>query len=153
MLKAIPICTALLGAWPCLRAWLADAYDVFATVLWIGGYFDESLRYMMKLYHACAEYYGENHQMTASIALRVGAVYHNSLGFDQAKQWYQNALEILQKSEPYNVEYHYQVMSASFKLARAERHAGNCALAMEYLAAAERAIAQYREKKGGETSF
>lgn len=153
VLKALPICTALLGAWPCLRAWLADTYDAFATVLWIGGYFDESLHYMMKLYQACVAYYGEIHQMTASVALRVGAVYHNSLRFDQAKQWYQKAFEILQNSEPYNVEYHHRVMSASFKLARAERHEGNCNLAMEYLSAAERAMAQYREKKGGGASF
>ena len=151
--KAVPICRALLSMWSKPRAWMADSYDALATVLWIGGYFDESLRYMMALYRECIAYYGEIHQVTGAIALRVAAVYHNSLRFPQAKQWYQTALEILQKSKPHNSEYHYRVMQAAFKMARAERHEGNPDSAMAYLETAQQASAQYRNTKAGRIAF
>ena len=151
--KAVPVCRGLLSMWSKPRAWLADCYDTFATVLWISGYFDESLKYMMALYRECVDYYGEIHQITGSIALRVAAVYHNSLRFSQAKQWYQTGLETLQKSKPYNSEYYYRVMQAAFKMARAERHEGNLSLAMEYFDTAEQAIMRYRTEKENSRIF
>ena len=108
---------------------------------------------MMALYRACVDYYGEIHQITGSIALRVAAVYHNSLRFAKAKQWYLTALEILQKSKPHNSEYYYRVMQAAHKMARAERHEGNYTSAMAYLETAERASAQYRDTKAGRIAF
>ncbi len=141
--KAIPICFALLDAWPTPRAWLADSFDAFATVLWIGGYFGESLQYMLRLYHSCEAYYGAIHQVTGSIALRVGAVYHNSMQFAQAKVWYQRALEILRVSKPHNVLYYYRLAQATHKLCRDARHEGLYAEAERYCQESMEALKRY----------
>lgn len=141
--KAIPICFALLDAWAVPRPWLADSFDAFATVLWIGGYFEESLQYMLRLYHSCEDYYGTVHQVTGSIALRVGAVYHNSMQFAQAKVWYQRALEILRASKPHNVLYYYRLAQAAHKLCRDARHKGLYAEAEKYCQESMEALKRY----------
>lgn len=146
--RAVPICFSLLDAWPALRAWLADSYDVFATVLWIGGYFGESLQYMLRLYQSCEEYYGTVHQVTGSIAMRVGAVYHNSMQFSSAKAWYQKALEILQTCKPYNALYFCRLAQAAHKLCRNDRHEGRYASATVYCQEALDAFAQYERLVG-----
>lgn len=146
--KAIPICFALLDAWPAPRAWLADSFDAFATVLWIGGYFEESLQYMLRLYHSCEDYYGPVHQVTGSIALRVGAVYHNSMQFTEAKVWYQRALDILRASKPHNVLYYYRLAQAAHKLCRNARHEGRYAEAEAYCQESMAALKQYENTVG-----
>lgn len=146
--KAIPICFALLDAWPVPRAWLADSYDAFATVLWIGGYFQESLRYMLRLYGSCEDYYGRIHQVTGSIALRVGAVYHNSMQFAEAKVWYEKALDILRRSQPYNVLYYYRLAQAAHKLCRNARHEGRYDAAEAYGRESMEALRRYESTAG-----
>lgn len=146
--KAVPICFSLLDAWPVFRAWLADSYDVFATVLWIGGYFGESLQYMLRLYRSCEEHYGTVHQVTGSIAMRVGAVYHNSMQFSNAKAWYQKALEILRTCKPYNALYFYRLAQAAHKLCRNDRHEGRYASAAVYCRESLEAFAQYKNLVG-----
>lgn len=141
--KAIPICFALLDAWAVPRPWLADSFDAFATVLWIGGYFKESLQHMLRLYQSCEDYYGTVHQVTGSIALRVGAVYHNSMQFARAKVWYQRALEILRASKPYNVLYYYRLAQAAHKLCRDARHKGLYAEAERYCQESMEALKRY----------
>lgn len=146
--KAIPICFALLDAWPTPCAWLADSFDTFATVLWIGGYFEESLYHMLRLYRSCEDYYGPVHQVTGSIALRVGAVYHNSMQFTQAKVWYQRALDILRASKPHNVLYYYRLAQAAHKLCRNARHEGLYAEAEAYCREAMEALKRYADTVG-----
>lgn len=146
--KAIPICFALLDAWPAPCAWLADSFDTFATVLWIGGYFKESLHHMLRLYRSCEDYYGAIHQVTGSIALRVGAVYHNSMQFAEAKVWYQKALETLRASKPHNVLYHYRLAQAAHKLCRNARHEGQYAEAEAYCQEAMEALKRYADTVG-----
>ena len=146
--KAIPICFALLDAWPTPCAWLADSFDIFATVLWIGGYFEESLYHMLRLYRSCEDYYGPVHQVTGSIALRMGAVYHNSMQFTEAKVWYQRALDILRASKPYNVLYYYRLAQAAHKLCRNARHEGLYAEAEAYCREAIEALKRYADTVG-----
>ena len=148
VVKAVPICFSLLDAWPTPRAWLADSYDVLATVLWIGGYFGESLEYMLRLYRSCEEYYGPVHQVTGSIAMRVGAVYHNSMQFSSAKLWYQKALEILRTCKPYNALYFYRLAQAAHKLCRNDRHEGKYASAADYCREALEAFERYEALVG-----
>lgn len=151
--EAVPICRSLLSMWSRPRAWLSACYDTFATVLWIGGYYDESLSHEMALYRECAAYYGEIHQVTGAIALRVAAVYHNSLQFEQAKHWYLIGLETLQKSIPYNHEYSRLLLLAAQKLARAERHEGHPDRAMAYVSIAEQVIMQCRTEAESARTF
>ena len=141
--KAVPICFALLCFWPKLRAWLFGAYDSFITVLWIGGYFKEALDYVMRLYRECMSYYGCSHQVTGEIALRVAAVYHNSLRFQEAKEWYGRAFRILKGSEPYNARYQFHLMQAAIKMCRNERHEGKYESALLYWNEAEQALERY----------
>lgn len=141
--KAIPICLALLSRWSKPRAWMADTYDSYATVLWIGGFFEESLQYMMALYRECIAYYGEIHQVTGSIALRVAAVYHNSLCFDEAWEWTDRALNTLYASKPYNILYDLRLAQAAHRQCRNKRHQGLFEEALHYEAEAEQAMEQY----------
>ncbi|MGI5929884.1 NB-ARC domain-containing protein [Pseudoflavonifractor sp.] len=148
VVKAVPVCFSLLDAWPTPRAWLADSYDTFATVLWIGGYFGESLQYMLRLYQSCEEHYGAVHQVTGSIAMRVGAVYHNSMQFSSAKAWYQKALEILRKCRPYNALYFYRLAQAAHKMCRNDRHEGRYVSALAYCREALEAFGRYENLVG-----
>ena len=148
VIKAVPICFSLLNAWPTPRAWLADSYDTFATVLWIGGYFGKSLQFMLRLYRNCEEHYGPVHQVTGSIAMRVGAVYHNSMQFSSAKTWYQKALDILRTCKPCNVLYFYRLAQAAHKLCRNDRHEGHYASAAAYCQEALEAFERYVDVVG-----
>lgn len=146
--KAVPICFSLLDAWPEPRAWLADSYDAFATVLWIGGYFPQSLHYMLRLYQSCVNHYGAVHQVTGSIALRVGAVYHNSMQFEQAREWYERALAILRESRPFTHLYYYRLAQAAHKMCRNDRHEGKYESALAYCQEALSALKQYNALSG-----
>ena len=148
VVKAVPICFSLLDAWSAPRAWLADSYDTFATVLWIGGYFREALQYMLRLYQSCEESYGTVHQITGSIAMRVGAVYHNSMQFSSAKIWYQKSLEILRTCKPYNAFYFYRLAQAAHKMCRNDRHEGRYASAAAYCREALEAFGRYEKLVG-----
>lgn len=141
--KAVPIYLSLLSHWHRPRAWLADTYDSFATVLWIGGYFEESLKYMMALYQECISYYGEIHQVTGSIALRVAAVYHNCLRFEEAWAWTERALDILHASTPYNILYDLRLAQAAHRQCRNKRHQGLFDEALHYGRESEQAMERY----------
>lgn len=144
--RAIPICFAFLQAWAKPKAWQYVAYDVFTNALCMGGYFEEAQVYKKKLYRSCVDYYGEIHQITGYVAIRVGAMYHNSLQFAEAKVWYQKAYDILSQSKPYNGLFEYQRMQAAHTLCRNDRHEGKYDSAMRYLEECLRAHACYMEQ-------
>ena len=45
------------------------------------------------------EYYGENHQLTGQMALRLGAVYHNRQEYEKSRTWYLWGLQILENCQ------------------------------------------------------
>ncbi len=130
--EALPICRSILSAFSQPAPWLSDVMDAFITVLWIGGHFKEAEVHCLKLFHACEDYYGTPHQITGKIALRVAAIYHNSMRFDEAYLWYQKAYDILISAEMINSDYHYICMQAAEKLSRHYRHRERYADAKEY---------------------
>lgn len=144
--KAVPICFALLRAWSIQMAWLFDAYDVLTNAIFMGGYFQEAQDYKKKLYWACAEYYGVDHQITGQAAMRVGAMYHNSLQFADAKEWYQKAFTVLKDSKPYNIFHELVRMQAAQTLCRNDRHEGKYESAMWYLEYSLQAHQRYMQQ-------
>jgi hypothetical protein len=143
--KAVPVCLEILKKWEHKKAWLAQEYDAFATVLWIGGYFNESLNSMKELYEECENYYGKIHQITGFVSLRVAAVYHNSMRFEQARGWYENAYDILNACQPYNGFYELWRMQAIHKLARMARSDGENEKALKLLKECEIAMDKFIE--------
>lgn len=92
------------------------------------------------------EYYGEIHQITGYMSTRVGAMYHNSLQFAEAKEWYKRAYDILYQSRHYNGFYEYRCMQAAYTLCRNARHEAKYDSAMQYLEECLRAHARYMEE-------
>lgn len=113
---------ALIKAFPSPAPWLAEAFDELATFLWIQQYFREAKAYILKTYEAVEQYYGDRHQMTGQIALRVAAAYYNSLEFEEAKKWYWKGYEILRNCPPLNQFYALSQSLVLHKIARMFRY-------------------------------
>ncbi len=95
------------------------------TFLWIQGYYEEAEQYSKDLYQAVKEYYGECHQITGQMALRLAAVYHNSLAHEKSREWYIRGVEILEKCKPFNQLHLYWLASGYGKVARLLWHDGD----------------------------
>lgn len=113
---------AFVKAFPAPAPWLAEAFDELATFLWIQQYFQEAKSYILKTYKAVEQYYGNKHQMTGQIALRVAAAYYNNLEFEEAEKWYWKGYEILQSCPPLNPFYDFFQSSVHHKIARMYRY-------------------------------
>lgn len=135
---------AVIKAFPNPAAWLAAEFDELATYLWIQGYFKDAEEYALRIMRNTRTYYGENHQVTGQIALRVAAVYESALHFERANAWYQRSLEILQDSRAENRKYYLHLMTAYCKNARAKRHEGMLREAEALLDQAEASLRNYR---------
>lgn len=141
--SALPVCRSILNAWPSPEPLLSNAFDAFITVLWIGGHFREAEGHALQLFRACEETYGAHHQQTGRMALRVAAVYHNSMRFPPAFRWYQKAYDILTLSPHDNAEYHFLLMQAADKLSRHYRHNDAFTQATDFWCIAEEAWTRY----------
>lgn len=124
---------AFIKAFPSPAPWLAEAFDELATFLWIQQYFKEAKAYILKTYEAVEQYYGDRHQMTGQIALRVGALYYNALEFEEANRWYWKAYEILKVCPPMDHFFAFYQSSALHKLARMSRHEGRFTEGMHFI--------------------
>ncbi len=122
VLTALPICRSILQTWTKPEARLSDTFDAFITVLWIGGHFREAEKHVLRLFAVCGKEYGMHHQQTGRIALRVAAVYHNGMRFDEAFLWYQRAYDILRHAPKADIEYDFLLMQTADKLSRHYRH-------------------------------
>lgn len=113
-----PCIFSLLKAFPEPEPWMASAFDRLATFLWLQGYFKEAEQYELKIYHAVKDYYGEKHQLTGQMALRVAAVYYNQMDSGRAEEWYLRGLTQLKGCKPLNQEYSVVLLQALNKTAR-----------------------------------
>lgn len=76
---------------------LLKKYDEFATLLWVQGYFDEAEKIAKRSYERAVAGCGEGDKLTAYLAGRVAAVYHNRSMHAEADQWYQKSLECFEQ--------------------------------------------------------
>ena len=118
MIKRLPAVRSVLMYLPETPAWLSDALDRIYTYLWVMEDYALSERCYLKLYKTILAACGENSQNTGWMALRVAAVYHNSLRFDEAERWYDRSLQILRRCVPKNADILWQRVEACGKCMR-----------------------------------
>lgn len=136
---------AFCKAFPRPVPWLADAFDELATFLWIHGYFQESQKYITAVYQSVKEYYGECHQITGQIALRVAAVYHNATEYDLGEKWYFTALHILENCPAHDQMHLLHLSTAYCKVARQFRHRSELTQAEEAIEKALLSLKRFRD--------
>ncbi len=141
-----PYVFAFIKAFPQPAPWLAEAFDELVTFLWIQGYYQESEHYSRKLFHSVKEYYGENHQLTGQMALRLGAVYHNRQEYEKSRTWYLWGLQILENCRPFNQLYRLHLVSAYHKTARLLWHSGDLEHGTEAIEKALKSLEVFRSE-------
>ncbi len=113
-----PYVLAFVEAFPRPAPWLAEAMDELVVLLWIQGYVQEAEQYSRMLYASVLEYYGENHQITGQMVLRLGTVYRHKQAYEKSRNWYLRGLSILENCRPFNQFYLLHLVSAYHKVAR-----------------------------------
>ena len=141
--KLEPYVFALIRAFPSPAAWMAGEFEKLSTWLWIQGYYEEAQHWQKKIFDCTEKYYGENHQMTGEMALRMAAVYYNSMDREEADRWYRRAYQVLLQCEPMDSRHKRLLASVCGKLSRNYRLAGEVDPASEYLDKAVHYFQQY----------
>ncbi|MCD8150371.1 MAG: NB-ARC domain-containing protein [Clostridiales bacterium] len=140
--KLEPYVFALIRAFPSPAAWMAGELEKLSTWLWIQGYYEEAKRWQKKIFDSTEKYYGGNHQMTGEMALRMAAVYYNSMDREEADRWYRRAYQVLRQCEPMDSRHKRLLATVCGKLSRNYRLAGEIDLASGYL---DKAVRYFRE--------
>lgn len=109
---------ALYETFPDPAPWLGTAFEEIVTFMWVQDYYDEALSYALKLYENVLDYYGPNHVMPGREALRVAAVYHNRVDYDNALTWYRKSYDMLKAVTPQSYDVLDQLNIVCGKLAR-----------------------------------
>lgn len=139
-----PYAFAFIEAFPRPAPWLAESLDELVVLLWLQGYHQEAEHYSRTLFYAVKEYYGENHQITGQMALRLGAAYHNRQAYRKSRKWYLKGLEILENCRPFNRVYLLHLVSAYHKVARMLWHEGNLERSREVIEKALESLEIFR---------
>lgn len=119
--KMEPHIFALYQTFPDPAPWLGTAFEEIVTFMWVQAYYEKALPYALKLYENVLDYYGPNHVMPGREALRVAAVYHNHLDYDNALIWYKKGYDMLKAVTPQSFDVLDQLNIACGKLARDAR--------------------------------
>lgn len=109
---------ALLNRLPAPKAWCFYPYECIATYLMEWEYFDEMQRIELELYECVRAEYGEMHQHTAYLAMRVAASYHNQMRYQESRSWYELGYRLYSQVKPVNKAYWADRAEACEKLAR-----------------------------------
>ena len=118
MLVRLPAVQSILRALPDSPAWMAAALDRLYTFLWVMEDFQGAERGYRRLFENVRASCGEPSRETGWLAVRFGAVYHNSLRFDAAEQWYRRGLENLRGCRSQDPDRWWQHMEACGKCTR-----------------------------------
>ncbi|MCD8143226.1 MAG: tetratricopeptide repeat protein [Clostridiales bacterium] len=124
---------ALLSAFPHPTPGMARHLEQLATWLWVQEYYQEAEQYCARIVACVERRYGLSHQLTGEMYLRMAAVYHNGLKYDEAGVWYQKGLDALRSCAPADRQY-YQLLSTAYeKVAREELRAGDLEQALAHI--------------------
>ncbi len=118
MLLRLPAVQSILEAFPECPAWMAPVLDKLLTFLWVMEDFEGAEQGYLNLFDNVMKASGEPSQETGWLALRVGAVYHNSLRFDAAETWYERSLQNFRQCRPRSNDYWWKRMEACGKCTR-----------------------------------
>lgn len=119
-----PYVFAILKEFPKPLYWQYQEYDGMTTLLWIQGHYKEAQHYCKILFETVEEHYGEYHQVTVEMALRVAAAYYNAMDFKEAHAWYVEAYRRMQKSAPFDDRFEFVWSVVCAKLSREYRYRG-----------------------------
>lgn len=109
---------ALLNKLPAPEAWSFYPYECLATYMMEWEYFDEARKIELALYERVKNYYGEVHQYTARIAMRVAASYHFQMQYKESREWYELGYRLYRQAKPVDKTYWADRAEACEKLAR-----------------------------------
>lgn len=142
----LPQASALLKKLPKPVAWRYDLYENLATFLLVWEYFREAEDMVRPLYECVRSYYGEAHQFTAYLALRMGEIYYDSMRFEEGRCWYELSYRLYEKAQPANPHFYLGKADVSSRLARVCEYAKDYEMGYRYVDAAVEAMANFREK-------
>lgn len=118
MRSRLPAVQSILTALSERPAWMMIPLDKLFTFLWVMDDFEDAERGYAALFDNVVKAMGEPSQETGWLALRFGAVYHNSLRFEEAERWYERGLCNLRRCRPHTNDYWWQHMEACGKCMR-----------------------------------
>lgn len=136
---------ALINRLPEPVAWRYYLYECLATFLFVWEYFDEAEQIVRPLYECVRSYYGEAHQFTAYMALRVAGVYYDSMRFEESREWYELSYRLYGKAKPTDYNFYTDKADASSRLARVYEHMGNYEAAHRCLDTAMEAMEDFQK--------
>lgn len=117
-----PYALALVRAFPRPAAYLAEAFSDLCRFLWLQEYQQEAGNYLFRIFESVKLSFGERHQFTGQIAVRIADLFYARKDEKNAEAWYQEGLEILRGSSPVNRNYYQSLSLAYCRLARGFRH-------------------------------
>ena len=120
-------------AFPKPVPWMHETFSVLVTFLWVQEYYEEAEGLALSLFDAVVRKYGEPHQVTGEVALRTAAVYHNSMNYGKARDWYARALDNLSACKPVSRQYERRLVSALSRMARVYKNENQYEKALTYL--------------------
>ncbi len=131
--KIEPYVFAILKAFPQPVSWFTIELERLSTWLWIQEYYEDAERWQKKIVDCVEKDFGECHQLTGEMYLRMAAVYYNSMDVAHANPWYEKAYETLSRSKPYDSRYLRLLSEANMKLSRRYLSEGAMEKAVSYL--------------------
>lgn len=140
----VPQVFALVKRLPEPVAWRFYLYECLATFFFVWEYFDEAEQIVRPLYECVKGYYGENHQHTAYMAMRVAGVYYDSMRFEESRGWYELSYRLYRAAKPVNRNFYTDKADASSRLARIYEHAGEYEAAHRCLDTAMEAMKRFQ---------
>lgn len=136
---------ALLSRLPEPVAWRYYLYECLATFLFVWEYFTEAEQIDRPLYECVRSYYGEKHQFTAYMALRVAGVYYDSMRFEESLKWYELSFRLYTEARPADYNFYTDKADVCSRLARIYEHAGNYEAAHRCLDMSMEAMKEFRK--------
>lgn len=139
-----PYIQAVLRAFPAPAAYLAEPFCDMCRYLWHRGFAQEAHGYLLQIFDSVKNYFGEIHQMTGQAALQVAELYYQEEKWENARNWYDKGLNILENSRPVNRVYYQSLGLACCRIAGILRNENRPDEAANYLNRAEAYLKHYR---------
>lgn len=114
----VPYVRSLLKACGHLSPWMSRTWDELLTLLLMQEYFEEAKEGYERLLSSVTSFYGEEHQITGEVQLRMAAWYFNAQAYEESVPWYEKAYHTLSLCPRYDRSYRYQRFLAASKLSR-----------------------------------
>lgn len=141
----VPQVFALLERLPKPAPWRYDLYENLATFFLTWEYFREAEEIMGPLYECVCSYYGESHQFTAYLALRMGEIYYDSMQFEKGRSWYALSSRLYGEAQPVDHNFYMGKADVSSRMARICEYDGAYEAGHRFMDTAMQAMEDFRK--------